>query len=170
MGFLSSRRRVPPVDLVEDRRHQATQEFALERYKYILGQIHAVNENVYRFLAIYQALATTIVGAALALFVGYRNWKIPVGIARTGVVGLMCLATIIAVFAMLLIFVGVLAWIDYRQEECELTDRVVYAGFRKRPQVGNFFRWYETYILAFIAMSTGFVWFFGLVFVLPAMT
>lgn len=49
-------------------------EFALERYRYILQQIHAVNENAHRFLAIYQTLATTLVGATLALFVGYRNW------------------------------------------------------------------------------------------------
>lgn len=49
-------------------------EFALERYRYILQQIHATNENAHRFLAIYQTLATTLVGAALALFVGYRKW------------------------------------------------------------------------------------------------
>ena len=38
----------------------AESEFALERYKYILQQIHTVNENVYRFLAIYQTLAVAL--------------------------------------------------------------------------------------------------------------
>jgi hypothetical protein len=40
-------------------------------------------------------------------------------------------------------------------------------GFRKPPQVGNFFRWYETYILAFIVGSTGFMWFYGMTFMVP---
>lgn len=170
MAFKKTREDPPGTDESAARQHQVTREFAVERYKYILGQIHAVNENVYRFLTIYQALATTIVGGALALFVGYRNWGIPAHIARTGVVGLMCLETVVALFAILLIFVGVLAWLDYRQEECDLTDEIVHPGFRKRPRVGNFFRWYETYIMLFIAVATGFVWCFGLIFVLPAIT
>jgi hypothetical protein len=65
------------------------QEFQLERYKYILQRIHTVNENVYRFLAIYQALAVALVSGGVALFVGYRKWNIPVSVARSGVIGLM---------------------------------------------------------------------------------
>src|ERR1700737_836434 len=64
-------------------------DFALERYKYILLQIHTVNDNLYRFLAIYQGLATTLIGGALALFVGYRTWGIASSTARGGVVGLL---------------------------------------------------------------------------------
>ena len=55
----------------------------------------------------------------------------------------------IAAFAVLLIIVGVLNWLDYRREECELTDAAVRPGFRKPPQPRNFFRWYETYIVLF---------------------
>ena len=148
---------------------KALQDFSLERYKYILGQIHAVNENVYKFLAIYQALATTTVGGALTVFVGYKHWGISSAVARTGVLGLIWLETIVACFTDLLIFIGVLTWLDYRREECELTDKAVHPGFRERPKIGNFFRWYETYIMLFIAASTVFVWFGGLVVVLPAM-
>lgn len=41
-------------------------EFALERYRYILQQIHAVNENAHRFLALYQTLATALVTVVAA--------------------------------------------------------------------------------------------------------
>ena len=141
----------------------------LERYKYILQQIHMINENVYRFLAVYQTLAVAIVGGGLALFVGYRKWHIATSVARTGIVGLMWLLTIVAAFAMLLIVIGVLNWWDYRKEECELTEEAVRPGFRKPPQLRNVFRWYETYIVLFIAGSVAFLWAYALAFILPAM-
>lgn len=152
----------PPPAKTED-------DFALERYRYILQQIHTINENVYRFLAIYQTLAVAIVGGAVALFVGYRNWKIAASVARTGIVGLMWLVTVVAGFAVLLIVMGVLNWWDYRKEECELTDAVVRPGFRKPPRLGNLLRWYETYIVLFIAGSIAFLWAYTFAFILPAM-
>ncbi|WDV53100.1 hypothetical protein PV963_23400 [Streptomyces coeruleorubidus] len=100
-------------------------EFALERYRYVLQQIHAVNENAHRFLAIYQTLATALVTAALALFVGYRKWELAAATARGGVIGLLTLATVVAAFTGTLIVVGALAWLDYRNEECDITDEVV---------------------------------------------
>lgn len=151
----------------QERLHRAAQDFSLERYKYILQQIHTVNENVYKFLAIYQALATTAVGAAVALFVGYRQWGMAPAVARSGVIGLLLLETVVAVFTEVLIFIGILNWLDYRSEECELTDRAVHPGFREKPRPGNFFRWYETYIMAFIAASTLFMWVYAVVFMLP---
>ncbi|HEX5494201.1 MAG TPA: hypothetical protein VFX70_06475 [Mycobacteriales bacterium] len=128
-----------------------------------------MNENVYKFLAIYQAIATTTIGAALALFVWYKRWHIPTAIARRGILGLMWLETIAACFTALLIFIGILAWLDYRREECELTDEAVYTGFRKAPRVRNFFRWYETYIIFFIAASTAAMWFYGTNLIIPNM-
>ncbi len=62
-----------------------SRDFVLERYKYILQQINAVNENVHRFLAIYQTLAVALVSGGLALFVGYRKWGIAASVARAGV-------------------------------------------------------------------------------------
>lgn len=150
-------------------RSATEEEFALERYKYILRQISTVNENVYRFLAIYQTLATALVGGALALFVGYRKWGIEASVARAGMIGLMLLTTVIAAFAILLIITGVLNWWDYRKEECELTDAAVRPGFRGPPQKGNFLRWYETYIVLFIGGSVVFLWSYVLWFILPAM-
>jgi hypothetical protein len=165
---MTSVRETDPDDVRREREERAVHDFSLERYKYILQQIHTSNENTYKFLAIYQALATTTVGAALVLFVSYRGWGIDPATVRTGVLGLILLETIIAGFTALLIFIGILTWLDYRSEECELTDKVVHQGFRKAPRVRNFFRWYETYIVLFILASTAFMWFFALGFVLPA--
>lgn len=147
----------------------AQNEFALERYRYILQQIHAVNENAHRFLAIYQTLATTLVGAALALFVGYSKWGVSPATARSGVIGLLILATMVAAFTTTLIVVGAIAWLDYRNEECEITDEMVRPGFRKRPRPGNLFRWYETYVLLFIIVSIVTMWILAGFLLLPAM-
>ncbi|MEU9825796.1 hypothetical protein [Micromonospora chersina] len=141
----------------------------LERYRYILQQLHVLNENVYRFLALYQTLATALVGAALALFVGYQKWGIEAATARAGVLGLLWLVTIVAAFTILLIVTGVLNWLDYRREECELTDQVVFPGFRRAPRVRNMHRWYETWIVLFIACSIVFMWWYAATLILPAM-
>jgi len=145
-------------------------EFALERYRYLLQQIHTVNENVYRFLAIYQALATLLVSAILGLFTGYRQWSIEPTLVRTGIVGLLLLETFVALFACLLVVVGILAWLDYRSEECELTDEYAKQGFRSSPRLGNFFRWYETYIVIFIIGSTVCIWLLATLVLIPKVT
>ncbi|MGW5327407.1 hypothetical protein [Streptomyces sp. NPDC004014] len=144
-------------------------EFALERYRYILQQIHTVNENVYRFLAIYQTLATALVGVALSLFVGYRKWDLEPAVARGGVIGLLSLASVIAAFTITLVVVGAFSWVDYRNEECDITDEMVGIEFRKRPRPGNLFRWYETYIVLFIVASITAMWVLAGIFMIPEM-
>ncbi|MEV8057217.1 hypothetical protein AB0P37_11970 [Streptomyces antimycoticus] len=142
-------------------------DFVLERYRYILQQIHAVNENAYRFLAIYQTIATALISAALALFVGYRKWGVSSDTARGGVIGLLTLTSMVAAFTATLIVVGVFAWLDYRNEECEITDEMIRIGFRKRPNPRNFYRWYETYVLLFILVSVIVMWALAGIFLLP---
>ncbi|MFH8764681.1 hypothetical protein [Streptomyces althioticus] len=144
-------------------------EFALERYRYILQQIQVVNENAHRFLAIYQTLATSLTGAALTLFVGFRKWGISSAVARDGVIGLLILTTLVAGFTVTLIVAGALSWLDYRNEECDITDEIVGPGFRQRPQLRNLLRWHETYISLFILVSTAVMWTLAIAYVLPAM-
>lgn len=139
----------------------------VERYKYILQQIHVVNENVYRFFAIFQTLATAITTVALALFVGYSKWGIDPATARTGVRGLLLLITIIAGFTVLLVVAGILSWLDYRREECELAARYVSTDFRPAPRLRNFYRWYETYIILFIIAAAVLLWILGETLVIP---
>ena len=146
------------------------QALEVERYKFILQQLHTVNENVYRFLAIYQTLATVLVGAALALFVRYEDWKVRPEIAQVGIVAILALVTVIAGFTVLLIVVGVFSWLDYRREECELTEEAVRPGFRRAPDPRNFWRWYETWIVGFIVASIVVMWALAAVVVLPAIS
>lgn len=145
-------------------------EFALERYRYILQQIDTLNKNVFKFLSIYQALSTTLAAALIGLLTGYRKAGIEPAIARQGALGLMWLITLVAGFAILLILIGVAGWVDYRNEECELTDQIVRAEFRKKPRMGNFVRWYETYVVLFIVASVVFMWSYGLMMIIPATT
>lgn len=148
---------------------EAAHVFALERYRYVLQQINAINENVFRFLAIYQALATGLVSAGLALFVGYRSWGVSRPVARDGVIGILLLDTLVAVFTVVFLIIGAFAWLDYRNEECDLTDAAVYPGFRARPRVANVPRWYEFYIILFILLTTMVLWVLAAVFLVPAM-
>lgn len=140
----------------------------VERYKYVLQQLHTVNENVYRFLAIYQTIATVLVGAVLTLFVRYRDWHVRPHEARIGVVALLLLVSVVAAFTVLLIIIGMVAWLDYRREECEITDVAVRPGYRRRPDLGNVWRWYETYIIAFIVVSMGLMWLGAILILVPA--
>jgi hypothetical protein len=85
-------------------------------------------------------------------------------------VALMLLITTIAAFVVLLIVSGVSSWLDYRREECELTEEFVRPGFRRPPAKKNFWRWYETWIVLFIAASVVFLWWYTARYILPAMT
>lgn len=84
-------------------------------------------------------------------------------------IGLLTLTTVVAAFTVTLIVVGAFAWLDYRNEECDITDEMVGPGFRKRPRPGNLTRWYETYVLLFIAVSVITMWVLAGFFILPAM-
>jgi uncharacterized membrane protein len=144
-----------------------TPAIVVERYRYILQQINSMNENVYRFLAIFQTLVTAIVTAALVLFVSYSKWKIAQATARTGIQGALILVTVIACFTILLIVIGVASWLDYRREEVELTARYFAPGFRSQPKIRNFYRWYETYIILFVLAATALLWILGEAFLVP---
>jgi hypothetical protein len=145
----------------------STAEFQLERYKYILQQLNPTNENVHRYLAIYQTLATALGGGALLVFASRSSWNITPGTARASILGLLGLLTLVGLFSAMLIVVGILNWLDYRREECALTDEAVRPGFRKPPNVRNFMRWHETYIVLFIVASLLLMWALTLGLLLP---
>lgn len=151
----------------EDQRNEIARDLIKSRYDYILRQIQIVDENVYRFLAIYQTLMTVLVGAQILLFVNHRRWSLSASTTKIGLIGILALETIIASFAALMIIIGVLNWLDYRTEECDISDAVFGNGFRQRPTISNWYRWYETYILAFILMSLGAIWLLVYAFAIP---
>ncbi|GGY57358.1 hypothetical protein GCM10010385_02790 [Streptomyces geysiriensis] len=114
-------------------------------------------------------LATALVGGALFLYVGYRKWGLAPETARSGIVGQLILVTVVATFTSILIGVGALSWLDYRNEECDITDEFVGLDFRKRPRPGNLLRWYETYVLLFTFVSVGSMWLLAAIFLFPSM-
>jgi hypothetical protein len=83
-------------------------------------------------------------------------------------IGLVTLLSVVAAFALLWIFVGLFAWLDYRNEECDLTDVMVGKGFRERPNRANWWRWYEPYIALFVVASVALAWGITIGVLIPA--
>ncbi|ETW98365.1 MAG: hypothetical protein ETSY1_19050 [Candidatus Entotheonella factor] len=124
--------------------------FKLERYKFILQQIHTLNENTHKHLTLFQTLATALIAGGVGIFLSSKSDKVTAEIARTGIEGLLSLLTILALFVCALIIVGIFSWVDYRKEEVDFLRDEVGLGFREYPNLKNFWRWYETYYVAFI--------------------
>lgn len=122
-------------------------DFYLERYKYILQQIHTLNENIHKYLSLFQVLTVAIVGGGVAVFVSWQKLEIPAEIARTSIHGLLGLLVVIGVFISLSIIAGIISWFDYRREEVELLTMLNLPRLRQLPKLRNFWRWYEFYII-----------------------
>ena len=129
----------------------------LARYRYILSEIHFLNESTNKHLLAFQQLATVVIGAGIAIFISWQKLEINVETAILGVYGLFTLFVILALFIILSILANVFSWIDYRNEESDLLDKVVEKGFRSRPSIKNFWRWNETWIIIFIFLTTIFI-------------
>lgn len=132
-------------------------DFELERYKYILTEIRALNENLHKYLTLFQSLVTILVGSGVYIFFSFQKKEIAAAHARVGLEGVKYLLLISAAFILLSMISGILAWRDYRKEESELLDKVVAKGFRKMPTFKNFWRWYETWMIVFIFFVTLFL-------------
>lgn len=132
----------------------SNQEFKLERYKYILQQLHSLNENIHKYLIVFQTLVTAVIGGAVTIFVSWKNLKLEGEVARISIHGLLYLLLIISLFVIISVIAGLLSWLDYRKEEVKLLDAAIKPGFRNKPKIGNFWRWYETYLIIFILFSS----------------
>jgi hypothetical protein len=131
--------------------------FKLERYKFILQQIHSLNENVHRYLTLYQTLATTIIGTGILVFVNWKNFGITADLAKVGIQALVGMLVILSIFIIIQIVAGFFSWIDYRDEEVRLLDEVVRKGYRSPAKISNFWRWSETYFIIFILVIAIFI-------------
>ena len=134
----------------KERKRSSETDFKLERYKFILQEIHRLNENLHKYLALFQALATAIVGAGVAVFTVWEELNISAEMAKTGIRGLLGLLVILALFTVTSVIAGVFSWLDYRKEEVNLLNQEVERGFREMPTIKNLWRWYETYLVLFI--------------------
>ncbi|MDQ5823823.1 MAG: hypothetical protein M3441_06360 [Chloroflexota bacterium] len=142
-------------------------QYALERYKYILKEIQALNGNLYRYLTLFQVLASAIIGSGITLFVGWQELNIDASAARAGIYGLLGLLVLIAAFIVLSLIIGVLSWLDYRREEVELLDREVGKGLREKPRLRNFWRWHETHVILFVIFTVAAIYLYTENYIIP---
>jgi heme/copper-type cytochrome/quinol oxidase subunit 2 len=134
--------------------------YIIERYKYILSQIHTINENVSKYLTLFQTLTTAIVGGGITVFLNWKKMDVAPELAVAAINGLTILLWLLTAFVFISITVGILSWIDYRNEEVDLLEKTNTPELRQRPKLINFWRWYETYILVFTVVSTSVITFF----------
>jgi ABC-type uncharacterized transport system permease subunit len=144
------------------------EEYMLERYKYILQQIHTLNENHQKYLSLFQTLTTVIVTGIIAVFASWQQLQLEAETARTAIRGLTLLLTVLGLFVILSMVSGIIAWLDYRNEEAKLLDRVVHRGFRKRPSLRNFWYWQETYFILLVLIVTGVIYWYVETRLIPA--
>jgi hypothetical protein len=164
-GPISSESTTKPAGERSDSR--GGHDYKLERYKFLLEQISFVNENSFRMLTLYQTLATAILGAGVALFVGRSELGIDPETARLGLRSLIGLLLLVTLFVVLSIGAGLVTWIDYRNEEADLLNNEVAPGFRERPKLRNIWRWYESqFALAPVVVFLA-VWAFVELFIIP---
>lgn len=157
----------PPQQSTTPTGRNPKEDYALERYKYILKEIQALNGNLYRYLTLFQVLASAIIGGGITLFVGWRELHIDASAARAGLYGLLGLLVLVAAFIVLSLIIGILSWVDYRREEVELLDREVGKGLREKPRLRNFWRWYETYVVLFIILTVLAIYFYTVNQIIP---
>lgn len=131
-------------------------QITIERYKYILGEIRSLNDNFHRFLAIFQTLATTIIGGGIAFMATWENMNLSPEVAISILRSLEGLLILLTVFIVLSLIAGMASWYDYRVEEADLLNEIK-KGIRSYPKLKNFWRWSETYLLLFLVVFIAFV-------------
>jgi hypothetical protein len=145
-----------------------TNEYKLERYKFILQQLNALNDGTHKYISLFQTLSTAVIGVGITLFATWRELKIDPAIARLGLKAVLGLFTILTVFVLLSIVVNAISWYDYRNEEVQLLEQEVGKDFRRAPDWKNLWRWNETYFVLFLLITTLIIWIFTIYWLLPS--
>ena len=143
-------------------------QFSLERYKFILGEKRFLNENVHRYLTLFQTLMTAIVGAGATVFISWKKLDLGPEMARITIQMLLGLLIILAIFVILALVSGIFSWFDYRNEEIDLLEKNVGSATHARPSIRNFMRWQETYVLLLMVIVIASSYYFVERAVIPA--
>jgi uncharacterized membrane protein len=145
------------INMAKESEKDQSISFKLERYKFILQEIHSLNENVHKYLTLYQTIASTIIGAGILVFVNWENWGIDSNTAKAGIQSLLGMLVMLSIFIIIQIIAGIFSWLDYRDEEVKLLDEVVKKGYRFSSKISNLWRWSETYFILFILIIAVFI-------------
>lgn len=138
----------------------ANNDYQLERYKYVLSQIQTLNSGVFKYLGLFQALATAIIGAVAALLLAWQEFSLDPDMTKVSIRGLLGLLTILGVYTVVSITAGIFSWVDYRREETRILNEAIRPGYRDEPNIGNFWRWYEFYFVLFTIIVVVAIWVF----------
>lgn len=128
-------------------------DFKLERYRFILEEIRMLNENIHKYLTLFQTLATAIIGGGIWILFTWKSLHMDFNAAKIAIQGAVGLLILLDLFVTISVIAIVLSWFDYRKEEVELVKEIAGPDFRKPPTLRNFWRWSETYVLLFINLS-----------------
>ena len=91
--------------------------------------MHTLNENMQKYLTIFQTLTTAIIEAGIIFFlIGGESLNLSANLASAGIRGLMGLLIVLSIFVILSIVSGIYSWIDFRREEVDLLDHAVRPG------------------------------------------
>lgn len=134
-----------------------SEQVLVERYKDIAKRIRAQNENVHKYLALFQTLVVAIVVAGGAIVMSWRSLNISPETAQVSIRGLEYLLAILGVFMAGSVVAGIRTWFDYRADEVEVLNRVMGPGYRRPPTLRNLWRWPETYLLVFVVAVVGLI-------------
>lgn len=136
------------------------EELVAERYRYILRRIETLNEAGHRMMRFYYSLASAIVGAGVAVFVGWKKLGVSPALAETAVFGLVLLLLLLAVFVVLSLVANLFSWMAYRREEAVLSRNHAPELSRDEAKWSNAWRWTETYDVLFVICSVSIMWAF----------
>jgi uncharacterized iron-regulated membrane protein len=119
--------------------------FLLERYKYILARKQALNEATFKIAAIYQAVLLAL-GLAQFNVIAMLNAKsISLEIAKFASLSIQIMLVTLTVLILSLLVGGILSWLKYRKDEGNI-DLAIMGVSRMPVKLSSALRWYETYI------------------------
>jgi hypothetical protein len=134
------------------------EDFKIERYRHINGQLAALNDGVHKYLLFYQTLAAAIIAGVATFIVSAPEHGVAPVISNKIIRAAGWLLLLGGLFTAVLVASSILSWFDYRKEECELLDQCVATGWRSKPKARNFWRWPEIWILLLMVLATLFLW------------
>ncbi|WP_281544672.1 hypothetical protein [Grimontia sp. SpTr1] len=135
-------------------KNSTSQQLAVERYKFILDKIKyldGIHNSSFSYLQKSTILMTTsITGVLLALIEG----KIELKTANLAIASAGLISSIIILFLILTSLAVIFSWLDYREEEVELLEKVECDIGRKKPIIGfkKVMRWSETHLIILLSV------------------
>lgn len=127
----------------------ASDDFFLERYKFVLDQKKALNKASLQVITFYQGAFASVCAGQFAVVALNSAGNLKMELARLASYSLAFILGIASLFALSLIASGMISWLHYRDEESEIESKYMEVS-RRKPSIRDIFKWFETYISASI--------------------